>query len=520
MKFIKKYHEHLRGAIKGFDRVRFRGTLRRLTCVESVGKYLSMRSILLKDFKEYVDSQTCRLVKHVEARAAELGIPHQYLASATDKEKLAREYLGKQAASYVGPICVLSAVEQCFSPSVVPNRESKMIELRILKRKCKHMYFYFQHPQFGFGHVRLQTWLPFQVTINLNGRHWLERQLLEAGIEYRKEANCFTWLSDVEAAQELLLQQRRSDWPELLGGLLNDCFAGLSEKVDLFEPDGYYWTASETEFATDYMFRDARELDRLFPMMIRHAMLVSDAPAVLRYLGRKPEATGGPVPGEVFSDVRRRREGVRIKHRSGANSIKAYNKQRNILRIETTINDPSRFKSFRSPNDDPSREKTWLPMRKGVADLNRRCEVSEACNERYAEALAGTPTNRRFSDEVLGVSRPVIKAGRRFRALNPWSKSDYQLMEFIGQGSHAINGFRNKDLSLFIMGGSLPVDPVEKRRLTGRMSRLIRLLREHGLVRKIPRENRYMIQPKGMQLAKAILSANNMEINKMVEVAA
>lgn len=520
MKFSEKYHDQMFGTIKGFDRIRFRGTLKRLTCVESVGKYLSMRGILLKDFKDYVFGQTARLVKHIEERASTLGVPYQYLPGPVDKEALAREYLSRRPVDYVGPICVLCAVEQCFSPCVVPNPETKMIELRVRKRKCRHEYFYFQHPQCGFGHVRLQTWLPFQVTINLNGRHWLERQLLEAGIGYRKEANCFTWLSDVEAAQALLSQQRRTDWPGLLGGLLDDCIAGLSGKVDLLEPDHYYWSADETEFATDYLFKDATELDHLFPMLIRHAMLVSDAPGVLRYLGRKPEAKGGPVPSEVCSDVRRRREGVRIKHRAGANSVKAYNKQGNVLRIETTINDASRFKSFRSPNDDSNRPKTWLPMRKGVADLDRRCEVSDACNERYAEALAGTPEGRRFSDEVHGVSRPVKKGGRRFRALHPWSETDRQLMAFIGQGSHAINGFRNKDLALFISGGSLPVNSVDKRKLTGRASRLIRLLREHGLVRKIPHENRYHIQPKGLQLAKAVLGANNMEISKITEVAA
>jgi hypothetical protein len=520
VKFTEKYRSLLTGVIKGFDRIRFRGTLRRLTCAESLGKYLSMRGILLKDFKEYALGQTASLVSRIGARAQELGVPSLYLPGPADKEALARERLALLPDGHTGPLCVLTAAGQCFSPGVVPSREAGTIGLRVTRRKCRHMYFYFQHPQYGFGHVRLQTWLPFQVSVNLNGRHWLERQMIGEGIGYRKAGNCFTWLADAAAAQELLDRQPRSDWPGLLGGLLRDFLGDAPGLPDLLDPGGYYWSADETEFATDHMFRDAASLDRLFPAIVRHAMLVSDSPAVLRYLGRSPAARGGPAPGEVSSDVRRRAEGVRVKHRAGANSVKAYNKQGNILRVETTVNDPSRFKSFRSPGDDGSLPKKWLPMRKGIADLMRRCEVSDACNERYAEALAGAPEGRRFAEEAGAVSRPVRKGGRRFRALRLWGESDQKLMAFIGRGEHAVCGFRNRDLALFLADGGLPADAAGRRRLAARAGRLIRLLREHGLVRKVPRENRYLVQPKGLSLAQAVLCVNNLEISRIAEMAA
>ncbi len=65
-----------------------------------------------------------------------------------------------------------------------------------------------------------------------------------------------------------------------------------------------------------------------------------------------------------------------------------YNKSGGILRIETTINNARDFKAYRHPDDDWEREGKWLPMRKGVSDLHRRCEVSNQCNERYADSLA------------------------------------------------------------------------------------------------------------------------------------
>src|SRR5580658_1132006 len=53
--------------------------------------------------------------------------------------------------------------------------------------------------------------------------------------------------------------------------------------------------------------------------------------------------------------MKARPEGVRIKHRLKQNSIKMYDKQGSILRIETTINDPADFKQYRTPESLPRR---------------------------------------------------------------------------------------------------------------------------------------------------------------------
>jgi hypothetical protein len=69
---------------------------------------------------------------------------------------------------------------------------------------------------------------------------------------------------------------------------------------------------------------------------------------------------------------------VRIKHRVGENSVKMYDKQGSVLRVETTINDVDDFKTFRAPENKPDAAPSWQRMRKGVADLHRRAEVSQA----------------------------------------------------------------------------------------------------------------------------------------------
>jgi len=237
------------------------------------------------------------------------------------------------------------------------------LELKMMSTKCIHLYHYFNHAQYGFGHVRLQTWAPYNIFICLNGRHWLERQLQNAGIAYRKEGNCFPWIEEVSAAQELLDLQLESNWNKVLTGLVRQMCPDLAQAIFPARPD-YYWSADETEWASDIMFNSGDELDRLYPHLLYHGLKTSDSASVMRYLGRCDGR--GLLPLEVQSDYRRRYEGIRIKHWKNNNSVKMYNKSGSILRIETTINNSRDFRVFRHPDDDKSRPASWQKMRKGV----------------------------------------------------------------------------------------------------------------------------------------------------------
>jgi len=61
-----------------------------------------------------------------------------------------------------------------------------------------------------------------------------------------------------------------------------------------------------------------------------------------------------------------------------------------VLRVETTIVHPKDFRTYRKPEGQPKQSKRWLDMRRGVADLKRRADISARCNHRYLEALGST----------------------------------------------------------------------------------------------------------------------------------
>ena len=516
MKLTELYREMIMGAISGLDRIRFRGSLRWLANQKGINTFLGSQGILLKDFTNWAKNITANIRQCCDNQAESLGLKTVYLnRSGINKEELARK-IAAENGIVTGPICNFSVLETCYAPQIKGNKAKKQLELKIVPSKCIHLYHYFNHPEYGFGHVRLQTWAPYNIFICLNGRHWLERQLQQNNIAYTKDHNCFPWIEDIAAAQELMNKQLETNFPEMLNALTRSMCPELDRVLPL-RPD-YYWSADETEWATDIMFISKEELDRLYSSLIYHAMQISDSSAVMRFFGRR--SNSGLLPNEVISDYRRRYEGVRVKHWRGRNSVKMYNKSGTILRIETTINNTRDFKVYRPPDDDENRKASWQKMRKGVSDLHRRCEVSGKCNERYADSLAMAQVQEKLKEVVSPACNKVKKKGKLYRGLNPWQKEDYQLLTFLAKGENALSGFRNKDLRGWLYPESKNMSKQEQKRYSGRTTRRIKLLRVHGLVKKVAKENRYSLTAKGQKFAVALMTASAVDIKGLMEMAA
>ena len=194
--------------------------------------------------------------------------------------------------------------------------------------------------------------------------------------------------------------------------------------------------------------------------------------------------------------MKTRPEGVRIKHRANANSIKMYDKQGSVLRVETTINDAADFKSFRTPEGKPEADKAWYPMCKGIADLHRRAETSQAANDRYLRALASVQDTTSLGELASRLCQPARRNGRRSRPLNPYAPDEAKLLDAISPGEFTINGFRNRDVRsrLFHDDGA---SKQHQRRHAAAVSRKLALLRAHRLITKVPGTHRYHLSDRG-----------------------
>jgi hypothetical protein len=378
------------------------------------------------------------------------------------------------------------------------------------------LYKYILHPRFGLIHARLQTWFPFQVQIYLNGREWLAQQLARKGSDFIRADNCFTWLEDPTLAQRLMDKQLDTNWPWALKAIART-LNPLHTKIFKPAPMDYYWSAYQTEWATDVMFKDAQSLAKIYPSLVRHAMLHFKSPDVMRFLGRKAH---GSFLGEIETSFKDRPEGVRVKHWVHGNSLKMYDKAGSILRGETTIGNVTGLKVFRPPHDDPDGNLDWRPLRKGVADLHRRAQLSQRANEAYFDALAAVNDDTPIADVFDPVCRPTTYRGRRVRALRLGDQADISLLQAISRGEFSISGFRNRDLRTILFNSKPNASDIELRRLSGRTSRLIRILRAHGLIKKIPKSYRYRLTQKGNLLTATLFATRMASVKELVAKAA
>jgi hypothetical protein len=247
----------------------------------------------------------------------------------------------------------------------------------------------------------------------------------------------------------------------------------------------------------------------------------------MRFLGRRVPANGTVHPrfeGQVVSDLKARPEGLRVKHSVDANSIKMYDKQGSVLRVETTLNNPKDFRVFRPAQSGAHGraknvgKKSWRIMRRSVVDLKRRAEVSHAANERYLTALASTTGKTPLFQSVQSVCKPAEHNGRRVRALNPWSAQDLDLLRAVHRGEFKINGFRNRDLRALLFPTQTTAD-LEKKR-AGSISRKLALLQAHGLIKKIQGTHRYVLTHKGATTITALLAALQADVTQLTQLAA
>lgn len=167
---IRQLGERVLGVLSGFDRLLFRGFLRCVINPRGLNGYLYGAGVPMAEFGKHAQDVTDRLIDESTQHARETGREIRYLNSSDIRKKDVAAEIAQRDHIDNGLICVLTCVEPCVTLRVRGNRAAKKIAIQRERGKCLHLYHYFNHPQFGLMHVRLQTWFPFTMQICLNGR--------------------------------------------------------------------------------------------------------------------------------------------------------------------------------------------------------------------------------------------------------------------------------------------------------------------------------------------------------------
>jgi hypothetical protein len=497
--FFAKFASSIIAVLSCHDRVIFKGHLP-FSDEAHLNRFVdhSLR-IKRKDFLAFAEQKSQLLVTSAKDFAAQHSAPYVYLQGRHRKEDLVQQQIRERHLSE-GLVCVLCCQETCRTVKL--RYGDGRPRLVFTCRPQRVLYFYFLDPQFGLRHVRVQTWFPFTTQVYLNGHDWLARQLQDAGIGFVQHDNAFSQLDDPAKSQSLADRFPRLGWVQILDGWARQVNPLLTEPW--LRGQGYYWVIDQAEYSTDVLFQGRPALADLYPRLLDHACLNFSAQDILTFLGRRLHPR---FDGEVLTDCKKDRwPGARVKHRVKNNWLKMYDKFGQVLRIETVINNPREFKVRRRVQRKGRSQMDWCPMNKGVANFYHYHEVARAANDRYLNALAVVDRPQASRKVLDRVNKPARLGQRRRRGLNLLRVDEQNLFRAVLRGEHHINGFRNRDVQAVLFPLRVR-DAAEQRRRTAHVSRLLHLLRAHGLIAKIPHAHRYRVTPKGEVLMSAAIYA-------------
>jgi len=478
----ERYSEKINGVISCYDRILLQGTLPGLCYADGMTKYLCDHNIRIFDYPKFAEPLGGQIRDNAVRLATEHGLKIEFVRSHKTRKEAIIEKVLKERGNHPGLVHILSAMEMCQSYKPWHDKQTHRTFLKPDQSKCLHYYFYFIDEELGLCHLRVPTWCPFRLQFYFNGHNHLASQLKSDGIEFTLRDNAFTQIADWHTAQELSDRLEVSRLHPRLDQLAAR-YCPLIAQLGV----SYHWSLMQVEYATDIVFKRQSDLADLYQELIRTAIHAVKPENVASFLGR---SLHGNFEDELGNRFDTRISGTRLKHQMGPASIKVYDKFSLILRIETTTNDVSFFKHYREvEHRDRTRTLKWAPMKKTIYSLEPLASAMRASNRRYLEFLSGLDDSSDGARRLRQVTQTVVEQDRSYKGLNFFAPEDETLLETLARGEFGIRGFQSKDL---------------RRRLpdktSGQISRTLKRLRVHGMVKKVGRTYRYYLTSVGRRV--------------------
>jgi len=453
------------------------------------------KGFLIFDFAKIFKPLTEAIRANAEKIAEESGIKIEFIRKpgAFRKEDRIAEII-KQRGSHEGLVHVFSCLELSITYSPWHDKSTGKTFLKNDQTKCLHYYFYFIDRMLGLCFIRVPTIAPFKTTIYFNGHSLLETKLKKQNIEYKKMDNAFTYISDFSQAQKLSDNIKIEDIHSAFD-IFSARYCPLPSEWNLH----WNYTIGQVEYSTDIVFKNSETLEPVYENIIKTAMHTITPDDIANFLGKRFSVL---FEGEAGSRYNKRILGTRIKHQMGEISVKVYDKFGSILRIEVTSNDVSKLKTFREViKKDGTTETKMAPVKKSIYSLFALTQIFKNATRRYLEFVSSFDDPTEGLKKLDKVVEPVKVNNRNYKGFNFFSKEDEKILIAISDGKFTLKGITNKELRTMI--------PEKK---PGQLSRILKRLRLHGLIKKVGKTYKYYLSALGRQVILAGLIFKNMSL--------
>lgn len=492
--FIERYNTKIKGVISCFDRIVLTGTIPGICYAEGMTSLLIKKSIRIFDYTDFVEPLREEIRVNAEKLAGENGLEIEFVRKKNFRKEDRVNSIIKQRGTYTGLVHIFSAMEACTAYKPWHNKKTHKTYLKTVSGKCLHYYFYFITAELGLCYLRVPTWSPFRLQFYCNGHNLLARRLDKKKINYEKIDNVFVQIDDLDKAQKFADDINVKRIHRQLDKIVRQYCPVIRHFAD-----SYHWSLMQIEYATDIIFKRKNDLKLIYDEIVRTAIHSVKPENIATFLGRKLH---GGYQDEMGNNFNTRIEGTCIKHRMGKVAVKMYDKFGIVLRVETVANDVSFFKHHRRVEH---RDGTWemkdAPLKKSIYSMPMLVELMKASNRRYLEFISAIDDPSSGIKDLNKISRSVKDGGRSCRGFNLFDGNDLELFSAIIRGEFNISGFSNRCLRKVI-----------KDKKGHQVSRLLKRLRKHGLIKKIANTYKYYLTALGRRVTATALKLREMYI--------
>jgi hypothetical protein len=488
---VERYAQRVVGQLSCLDRVVITGTLPGACYAEGMTGILYRRGVRIFDYAQFAKPMAEQVRANAERLAAAAGIQIEYVRKLNFRKEDRVQRILRERGEHPGLVHVFSALETCASYQPWHDKRTGKTYLKPDSGKCLHYYFYFIDPALGLCYLRVPTYCPFRLQFYFNGHNWLKRQLDKRGIACELTDNVIVACDDWAEAQQVVEGFEVKALHRLL-----DRYAKLycPAAATNFE-SAYHWSLMQAEYAHDIVFKSAADLAPLYESITRTAVCAVKVDQVATFLSRK---ITGNYRGEAGGTFSTRIEGTCVKHHMGrAAAVKMYDKLGRVLRVETTVNDVSFFKHHRTvEHRDGTSSFKLADLPKSIYSLPVLVKLMGDSNRRYLAFISELPDDGPGLRAVQKLAEKTRDADqdRAVRGFNLLQRQDHALFCAIVRGEFTISGLTNKRLRAVLKDKSGP-----------QLSRLLRALRIHGVIKKIGRTYKYYLTELGRRVTAAAL---------------
>lgn len=485
MLITEAYKEDILGNLFCYDRVNINATAGTFGYADGMTQFFYANKFKIFDFHNVFTPVTENIIKNAEKIAAENNLKIEYISktkSFRKDDKIAE--IVKNRGSHEGIVHIFSQQETYNTYTPWYDKNTHKAYFKNDTGKGLVYYFYFIDRLLGLCFIKVPTKAPFKVVIYYNGHNWLEQKMINKNISFQKQDNAFLLIEDFEEAQKMCNSIRIPDLHQAFNILVKR-FCPLLEEWNL----DFNFTISQVEYALDIAFKDRDTLKYIYENIVKTAMHTITPENISNFLGKR---FSNLFEGESGTRYNKRILGTRIKHQMGEVSVKIYDKFGSVLRIEVTCLNVSKINIFRDVQKrDGTIEKKVAPAPKSIYSLYPLMSAFKNIINRYLEYISSFDDPSDGIKKLDSVTEDVIENERKYKGFNFFNKLDEEILLSIADGKYSIHGLTNKELRKKLTSKS-----------SGQISRILKRLSLHGLIKKVRKTYRYHLT----SLAKQILT--------------